>query len=137
MYICTLIYINRRTSTIPRRSKPPRSKSLRSKSPHSDQAETLPKYILEDSKTISFFHKICQKYFEKVRVKIPLVRIFLEQAPGLFCEAEGRVYPVSVQSSTRPKAEENFARASESNADEAEGRRSISFRSYDYGHSLG
>ena len=42
--------------------------------------------------------------------------------PGSFCEAEGRADPMSVQSWTRPKAEENFVRATESNADEAEGR---------------
>ena len=43
------------------------------------------------------------------------------------------------QSSTRPKAEENFARASEWKNDEAEGRGGLPFTSYDYvsGQSLG
>ena len=43
---------------------------------------------------------------------------------------------ISVQSSTRPKAEENFARATESISDEAAGRGGNTFRSYDYVNHL-
>ena len=43
---------------------------------------------------------------------------------------------ISVQSSTRPKAEENFARASEMKNDDAEGRGGLPFTSYGYVHHL-
>ena len=59
-----------------------------------------------------------------------------ENPPGLFCEAEGRVDPISVQSSTRPSALSNFARASKRKNEEAKGRGGLPFTSYDYVHHL-
>ena len=52
----------------------------------------------------------------------------------MFTEAEENA--ISVQSSTSLKAEENFAWASETKTDEAEGRGGLSFTSYDYVHHL-
>ena len=47
---------------------------------------------------------------------------------------EDRADPILVQSSTRPKAEENFARATESKTDEAKGRGGLNFTICDYVH---
>ena len=43
---------------------------------------------------------------------------------------------ISVQSSTRPKAEEKFARASERKNDESAGRGGLPFNRFDYIHCL-
>ena len=43
---------------------------------------------------------------------------------------------ISVQSSTKPKAEDNFAWATESISDEAAGRGGNTFKSYDYVNHL-